>query len=38
MSNKENFLFLASWCDILDGYDAAGKPEIAGASCYAQRG
>lgn len=30
MSNKENFLFLASWCDILDGYDAVGKPEIAG--------
>jgi hypothetical protein len=29
MSNKENFLFLASWCDILEGYDAAGKPEIA---------
>lgn len=29
MSNKENFLFLASWHDILEGYDAAGKPEIA---------
>lgn len=29
MSDKENFLFLASWYDILQGYDAAGKPEIA---------
>lgn len=29
MSNKENFLFLASWHDILEGYDNAGKPEIA---------
>lgn len=29
MSNKENFLFLASWHDILEGYDAAGRPEIA---------
>ena len=29
MSNKENFLFLASWHDILEGYDAAGKPEVA---------
>lgn len=29
MSEKENFLFLASWHDILEGYDAAGKPEIA---------
>lgn len=29
MSNKENFLFLASWHDILEGYDSAGKPEIA---------
>lgn len=29
MSDKENFLFLASWHDILEGYDAAGKPEIA---------
>lgn len=29
MSNKENFLFMASWHDILEGYDAAGKPEIA---------
>lgn len=29
MSEKENFLFLASWYDILQGYDAAGKPEIA---------
>ena len=29
MSQKENFLFLSSWCDILEGYDAAGKPEIA---------
>lgn len=29
MSNKENFLFLASWHDILEGYDAAGNPEIA---------
>ena len=29
MSNKENFLFLASWHDILEGYDTAGKPEIA---------
>lgn len=26
---KENFLFLASWHDILEGYDSAGKPEIA---------
>lgn len=26
---KENFLFLASWHDILQGYDSAGKPEIA---------
>ena len=26
---KENFLFLASWHDILKGYDSAGKPEIA---------
>ena len=29
MSEKENFLFLASWHDILEGYDSAGKPEIA---------
>ena len=29
MSNKENFLFLASWHDILEGYDIAGKPEMA---------
>ena len=29
MSSKENFLFLASWHDILEGYDNAGKPEIA---------
>ena len=29
MSNKENFLFMASWHDILEGYDNAGKPEIA---------
>ena len=29
MSDKENFLFLASWYDILQGYDTAGKPEIA---------
>lgn len=29
MSEKENFLFLASWHDIIEGYDAAGKPEIA---------
>jgi hypothetical protein len=29
MSEKENFLFLASWHDILEGYDAAGKPEVA---------
>ncbi len=29
MSNKENFLFLASWHDILEGYDNAGKPEVA---------
>lgn len=29
MSDKENFLFLASWHDILEGYDNAGKPEIA---------
>ena len=29
MSEKENFLFMASWHDILEGYDAAGKPEIA---------
>ena len=27
--SKENFLFLASWHDILEGYDNAGKPEIA---------
>jgi hypothetical protein len=27
--SKENFLFLASWYDILEGYDSAGKPEIA---------
>ena len=27
--SKENFLFLASWHDILAGYDSAGKPEIA---------
>lgn len=27
--SKDNFLFLASWYDILQGYDAAGKPEIA---------
>lgn len=26
---KENFLFLASWHDILEGYDSAGKPEVA---------
>jgi hypothetical protein len=26
---KENFLFLASWHDILEGYDSAGKSEIA---------
>ena len=29
MPNKENFLFLASWHDILEGYDNAGKPEMA---------
>lgn len=29
MSEKENFLFMASWYDILEGYDRAGKPEIA---------
>lgn len=29
MSNKENFLFLASWHDILEGYETAGKPEMA---------
>ena len=29
MPEKENFLFLASWHDILEGYDSAGKPEIA---------
>ena len=27
--SKENFLFLASWHDILEGYDAAGNPEMA---------
>ena len=27
--SKENFLFLASWHDILEGYDSAGKPEVA---------
>lgn len=27
--SKENFLFLASWHDILEGYDSAGKPEMA---------
>ena len=27
--SKENFLFLASWHDILEGYDSAGKSEIA---------
>lgn len=26
---KENFLFLASWHDILEGYDSAGKPDVA---------
>lgn len=30
MSQKENFVFLSSWSDVLKGYDAAGKPEIAG--------
>jgi AraC-like DNA-binding protein len=29
MSKKENFVFLASWYDILKGYDTAGKPEMA---------
>lgn len=29
MSTKENFLFLASWHDLIEGYEAAGKPEIA---------
>jgi hypothetical protein len=29
MSEKENFLFMASWHDILEGYDSAGKPEMA---------
>lgn len=29
MSTKENFLFLASWHDLIEGYDVAGKPEIA---------
>ena len=29
MSSKENFLFLASWHDLIEGYEAAGKPEIA---------
>ena len=29
MAKKENFIFLASWCDILAGYDAAGNPEMA---------
>ena len=27
--SKENFLFLASWHDILEGYDSAGNPEMA---------
>ena len=27
--SKENFLFLASWHDILEGYDTAGKPDVA---------
>ena len=29
MSTKENFLFMASWIDLIKGYDASGKPEIA---------
>ena len=29
MSNKENFLFLASWHDLIEGYEAAGKPDVA---------
>ena len=29
MSTKENFLFLASWHDLIEGYEAAGKPEVA---------
>lgn len=29
MSSKENFLFLASWHDLIEGYEAAGKPEMA---------
>ena len=29
MSSKENFLFLASWHDLIEGYEAAGKPDMA---------
>ena len=29
MSTKDNFLFMASWIDLIKGYDASGKPEIA---------
>ena len=29
MSTKENFLFMASWIDLIKGYDESGQPDIA---------
>ena len=29
MSTKENFLFMASWIDLIKGYDASGQPDLA---------
>lgn len=30
MSEKENFIFLASWAEAIEGYDKAGQPELGG--------
>lgn len=29
MSTKENFLFMASWIDLIKGYDTSGQPDLA---------
>lgn len=30
MSEKENFIFLASWASTIESFDAANQPELAG--------
>ncbi len=30
MSEKENFIFLASWAEAIEAYDKAGQPELGG--------